>query len=454
MTHPPRNIQQHGQNKQDMLNGLQTTMRRYGYAMAEMPIIEDAELFLTKAGDKVAERLFTFERNGNALALRPEFTAAAAHEYVRGEYDRPVRWQFTGPVFEDDTIGNQQAHYERQSAGAELIGVAGAMAEAEVIVMAAQGIMAAGISDWQVVIGHVGLTRHLLSRHALDTRTQRFILSQRAELVKNPAALGRYLPNAEAEQAPNGSMTQADTQALLDILLNTSRASATMGGRTRHDIARRLLKKRQQATQTQQIHAALDFLRDWMNIHAHPDKAMPLVQDFIKDDEDAQNIYAAWMQTLQLLVAGGISPERVIIQPDLARTWDYYTGIVFDIRTKDGQQQLAGGGRYDELTRLIGGEQEIPAVGFAYDVDNLLKLWPQAPDPAQSAFRLAYDEDKAVLGMQWATELRQRGITLTMCAGEARGMDVLTPVEDGLRYGEQTYTMDDVDTLMQALNGQ
>ena len=80
-------------------------MRAYGYERIETPIIQPAELFLTKAGDQIINRLFTFERMGRQLALRPEFTALAAHTYVTRYPEAPhpvVRWQFSGSIFEED----------------------------------------------------------------------------------------------------------------------------------------------------------------------------------------------------------------------------------------------------------------------------------------------------------------------------------------------------------------
>ena len=57
-----------------------------------------------------------------------------------------------------------------------------------------------------------------------------------------------------------------------------------------------------------------------------------------------------WRSVIALLDAYGIPASRIQIQPALARNWDYYTGIVFELWSEDGHH-LGGGGRYDELTR-------------------------------------------------------------------------------------------------------
>ncbi|MCC6804611.1 MAG: ATP phosphoribosyltransferase regulatory subunit, partial [Anaerolineae bacterium] len=138
---------------------LEHFMALYGYETIETPIIQPAELFLTKAGDQIIHRLFTFERLGRQLALRPEFTATAAHAYITrfpSDAQPVVRWQFSGAVFEERSGDDQ--HY---SIGAELIGMNGIAAEAEIIALAANGIANETIAGWKLVIGHAQLMRVL-----------------------------------------------------------------------------------------------------------------------------------------------------------------------------------------------------------------------------------------------------------------------------------------------------
>ncbi len=63
-------------------------------------------------------------------------------------------------------------------------------------------------------------------------------------------------------------------------------------------------------------------------------------------------------------------------QIDIAsgRGFEYYTGVIFQFRL--GGQKVGGGGRYNDLIPLLGGK-EVPASGFALDIDQLIKLLPQ-----------------------------------------------------------------------------
>jgi histidyl-tRNA synthetase len=60
----------------------------------------------------------------------------------------------------------------------------------------------------------------------------------------------------------------------------------------------------------------------------------------------------------------------------IARGLDYYTGMVFEVRV-DGlgaQNQICGGGRYDNLVELFGGPAT-PAVGFAFGFDRVCEAF-------------------------------------------------------------------------------
>jgi histidyl-tRNA synthetase len=53
-----------------------------------------------------------------------------------------------------------------------------------------------------------------------------------------------------------------------------------------------------------------------------------------------------------------------------ARGLEYYTGMIFEPYVPDFETALGGGGRYDKLVELFGGEPT-PAVGVAHGMDRL-----------------------------------------------------------------------------------
>lgn len=71
----------------------------------------------------------------------------------------------------------------------------------------------------------------------------------------------------------------------------------------------------------------------------------------------------ALLDTIESLVARGVT--NAVFDPTLTRGFDYYTGIVFEIFDTNpaNPRSLFGGGRFDKLVALFGGES-IPAIGF------------------------------------------------------------------------------------------
>ena len=398
-----------------LMSALHDILALYGYHVLETPIIEAADLFLTKAGDQLINKLFTFERHGRQLALRPEFTASAAHHYAQQTADSVARWQFGGLVFEDAPDDIQQ-NYQRLSIGAELMGMPGAAADAEILSLAVQGIASQGVTNWRLMIGHVGLMRLLLNHFQLDNRTQRFLLNHlpslktegKAQVLHqlDHALLGIHSDPGVTIGSDADNVTVLNTQQMLNVLLEATERGMTMGGRTRHDITRRLLQKRQRTADRQQIVAALDFLENWGEIGGSVNETFDAVERFIAaDDKNTQDVLAEWRRTIEILEACEIPLDRVTIQPDLARSWDYYTGMVFELRT-EGVIHLGGGGRYDELVSLIGGKQRVPAVGFAYYVDQLLAALPASDNGDLLTISIPIDEANEKSASQWAHHLR------------------------------------------------
>jgi histidyl-tRNA synthetase len=439
---------------------LRTHMTLYGYQLTEVPIIEQADLFLTKAGDRIAEQLFTFERHGQILALRPEFTASAAHRFsTQEQLELPVRWQFFGPIFSDTSSSRG---YQQVSAGAELLGMDHPIADAEIINMAVRALLEQNITDWQLFIGHVGLTRALLEGFGIEAHTMRFILHHRDKLLEGDVGrsriaeeLARYISHYQQHRDDSAlPISESETQGILDALLNSSRSAETMGSRTRHDIARRLIQKRQQPDQNQQIMAALDFLRDWMSISAHPSKALPLIEQHVGNSEEASEKFGSWKQSLDLIHSDWISDDYTVLQPDLARNWDYYTGLVFEIRASDGTV-LVGGGHYDDLTRLLGARNAIPAVGLAFDVAALAERMPVSQsDHVGTPIQIVINSQELEATMRWADLLRSHHIAAALVENSRLDRVSITIQANGdAAIREHNFAPDSAHDLIQFLKG-
>jgi len=91
----------------------------------------------------------------------------------------------------------------------------------------------------------------------------------------------------------------------------------------------------------------------------------------------------------------------------LVRGLDYYNRTVFEIKSDalGSQSAVAGGGRYDGLVEMLGGEKT-PAVGFALGVERLYELVEKQEDNKLDYFVVSNLTDKAVKTVQY---LRDKG---------------------------------------------
>lgn len=66
--------------------------------------------------------------------------------------------------------------------------------------------------------------------------------------------------------------------------------------------------------------------------------------------------------------------KNVLIDLTLVRGLDYYTGPIFEIKSKELEiGSFAGGGRYDDLIKLYG-KQSIPAVGISFGLERIVEI--------------------------------------------------------------------------------
>jgi histidyl-tRNA synthetase len=130
-------------------------------------------------------------------------------------------------------------------------------------------------------------------------------------------------------------------------------------------------------------------------------------------DELNEGSRARFARVRSLLDALGVKHE---IDPGLVRGLDYYTGTIFEIKTKAGelgaQNTVAGGGRYDRLVASLGG-QSTPAIGFALGIERALLAIPdtaESYEPALAVFFAPMDAAALDFALPIALRLRDKGI--------------------------------------------
>ncbi len=101
------------------------------------------------------------------------------------------------------------------------------------------------------------------------------------------------------------------------------------------------------------------------------------------------------------------------INPRLVRGLDYYCHTVFEFKTNDlgSQDTLIGGGRYDGLTKILGGP-DIPGVGWAGGVERIIMLMRDIYKNEKKVHLILSHQNFRSYGLQLLNQLRKNNIAV------------------------------------------
>jgi histidyl-tRNA synthetase len=442
---------------------LRDGFERFGYQGIQTPILEPLELFLRKSGDEIVARMYSFSHWNRRLCLRPELTASVMRAFVdqlQG-HSLPLRLHYAGPVFRYERPSRGRSR-QFTAVGVELVGAAGAVADAEVLYLACAGLEAVGISRYRLVVGHLGAALQLLAQLGMSEHAQGLVLDQMEPIargrVSTDAAVARVVDllggpvgdGLASEAVPGLPSTLADlppeqaTAIAVDIL---GRASLPVEGGARQPahIIQRLLAKARRPDPTDQVRAAFEFVAELHAAAAPPDRLerelRPILEQRGLSTAPLDEVTAA----LGLLHAYGPLSSGLEIEVDLslARGLRYYTGLVFEIYVDAdaGPLQVCGGGRYDDLVRALGGREAVPACGFSFGLERVALAGAREParalpralvvgvtaDDHPTALTVAR-QLRALEGIAVEQDVRLRGVKSALRYADRAGIDVVAIV--------------------------
>jgi histidyl-tRNA synthetase len=287
------------------------TAQLYGYHEAITPVVEPYELLSAKSGEEIRQRMFTFKDLGDrTVALRPEFTASIARLATTAlkTEPKPLRVFSVGSVYRYDEP--QRGRYrEFWQSNFELMGSDKPEADAETILLTNNLMKAIGLQNFTFKIGHIGVIRGILNQQGVDEKIQNKIL--------------QLMDKKEYERALKlikGKESRMLLQGLLELKGETPLETSE---------------------------AIIEYV------------------DGLEEAEAAANNlnYILWLVNECDCPVGTVDPA-------FARGLEYYTGVIFEVTVPELDVALGGGGRYDRLIEVFGGEQT-PAVGVAHGLDRI-----------------------------------------------------------------------------------
>ena len=333
--------------------------RGYGFREYDGPVLEPLPLYVVKSGEEIVEQLYSFaDKGGREVALRPEMTPSLAR-ILAGRSRRmpkPIRWFSIPQLFryERSQRGRLREHFQLN---VDVVGEAGVAADAEVLAVAIDAVRALGLAadDFEARISDRRLFGSVLEHLKIHSGAHEACL----------AAIDKA-----------GRSTREQT---IGRLLGAGLPSSAAG--TLADLA---------------AHGTLDDVRSATG--------------------DAPGVLAAMepvQEALAILGAMGLG-DFVRFDFSIVRGLAYYTGIVFELFDRAGElRAICGGGRYDRLLELVGGEP-LPAVGFGMGdvvLGELLRDRDLVPRAVSSCddFLVWVTPDQRAAAMGAAHRLRDAG---------------------------------------------
>ena len=288
-------------------------LKSFGYQDIQTPSFEFFDVFSREIGTTPSKELYKFfDKEGNTLVLRPDFTpsmARCAAKYFMEE-TFPIRFCYLGNTFTN--ISSLQGKLcEVTQMGAELIGDGSVEADAEMIAMLIECLKSAGLERFQVTVGEADYFRGLCEAAGLSKATE-------LELRENVSGKNIF---AVEDLLKEQHIEEEYREAFLKIT---------------------------------ELFGAAEVL----------EKAEALVSN-------ARSLRAVerLKQVYELLRIYG-AEQYISFDFGMLSKYHYYTGVTFRAYTYGVGDAIVKGGRYDNLLKTFG--KDAPAVGFVVVLDDLM----------------------------------------------------------------------------------
>jgi ATP phosphoribosyltransferase regulatory subunit len=288
---------------------IQQVFQSWGYQRIITPTVEHLRS-LTAGGAVDPKSVIQLHSSSiDILGLRPEFTASIARAYAA----RLGQNVATCPqrIYYNANVFRRRANNtseESFQAGVELLGASGLLADGEILMLLAESLDRLELPDWKIILGDARLTGALL-----DLLPEQY----RARVRQCLASLDRIaLQEMDLPADVKGYALE-----LIDLRGKPKDVLSRLSG----------------STWTSGLTGEINYLKSLIDL---------------------------WEST------GLTSSDRLILDLSFMQTFDYYTGIVFEVACNN--YVVAQGGRYDHLLGVYHPQNvSYPSIGFCLNLEDL-----------------------------------------------------------------------------------
>jgi histidyl-tRNA synthetase len=354
----------------------------YGYEEVITPVVETHDLLAAKAGEEIRLRMYAFnDMGGRRVALRPEFTASIARLVATKlrTAPKPLRLFCVGSLYRYDEpqFGRFREFWQ---ANYEILGSNKPEADAEILTLTSDLLKRLGIHNHYLKIGHVGILRGILNQEGIKEDQQNQVM--------------QLLDKKRWEEA----LTLIEGAGVSQQCLTTLKKVLETKGK-------------------------------------EPNQVIKKIMEAIKKYDEAVAAAENLQEILDLSTQGKDKLET-LIEAGFARGLEYYTGMVVEAYVPGLDFALEGGGRYDRLIELFGGEPT-PAVGVASGIDSILLAMKKQKTTVKATrekrvLLIPVSPEMSLKALEVASLLRKAGIAIEM---EVMGRGVSKALSDADRRG-------------------
>ena len=339
--------------KQKIQEKLHRVFHQYGFEDIETPTFEYFEVFSKEVGTIPSRELYKFfDREGNTLVLRPDFTPSvsrACATYFNPEKE-VVSLCYTGNTFINHSSFRGRLK-ETTQMGVERMGDDSPEADAEILAMTVECLLATGLTEFQVSVGQVDYYKAIFAQTGMSQEEE----EELRELISQKNYFG------VEELVKNKNMDKSLARVL---------------------------------SQLPQMFGSTEVL----------EKAKSLT-----DNPQALKAVARLEEIYELLKVYGYE-KYVTFDFAMLSKYHYYTGIIFQAYTYGTGEALIKGGRYNQLMKHFG--KPAASIGFAIVVDNLLMALSRQKiemEGEEGVTVITYRKENRIQAIQKAKELRAQG---------------------------------------------
>ena len=345
-------------------------------ARVELAALQPADLLLDLYGEDIRARAFVTRDDGAEMMLRPDFTVPIVRLHMETGRDAGA-YVYCGPVWRRQDEGSTRGR-EYLQAGVEIFGAEDrAAADADAL---RRIVDALGGAPVDLVIGDMGLPLAVID--ALDTTPAR-----KAALRRHLWRPHRFHVMLERDGARQAEVSAGRADLLAALAAGrapelVAAAGAPVGLRSEEEVFARLERLRLEAATPPLDPAAVAGLEAVLAVAAPAPEALARLREIAAALPGLGPAVARLDARLEAIAARGVEPAALRFEGSFGRTTlEYYDGFVFGAVARDRADlpPIASGGRYDTLTRILGGGRGVPAVGGIVRPEALVALTEDAP---------------------------------------------------------------------------